>query len=461
MANWFNSILGKVSGNVAEVDASSQLLVSTNQDPTKAGAVKLYDADNNPLATEENGSLAVSQDQPVFFEQVDGNAVNTNKWIVSASGMTVGQSGGFLTLNNNLSTAANAYAIVTSILNIPFYGDLPVQVRFSGKVAAAAQPNVTFEAGVGSVATNAAPTDGAYVRVTPNGAFQCVTNYGGSETIVTVAGGSPLVGVKVLFGLTLVEDRVMFYVNDILVADVPNPPGLSYPFSAGHQPVFVRVYNGSGSPSVPQTVMIGQVLAVQTSMDQGKPWTHVAAEHGLSAYQSPVTPFAQTPNRANSSAAASLTLSNTVPSLATLGGEWQVAAPVGAVTDFALFGFQVPAPYRLKVFAIRIWAATSGVAIITPATLDWVLGVNGSAASLATADSPPTSWAPRRIPVGSQSFLALAGVGSVAPDITQRFDAPLVVDAGRYFHVILRIPAGAATGSLLYRGGVFVDGLFE
>lgn len=70
MANWFLSLLGKASGNIAEVDSSNQLLVALNADPTKIGGVKLYDADGGALSTEENGSLSISQDNPIFFEQV-------------------------------------------------------------------------------------------------------------------------------------------------------------------------------------------------------------------------------------------------------------------------------------------------------------------------------------------------------------------------------------------------------
>lgn len=340
------------------------------------------------------------------------------------------------------------------------YGDLPVEVTFSGMVTQAAQANVTFEAGIGSCSGTSLPTDGAYIRVTPAGAFQCVTNYGGSETIVTVAGESLLVGARVLFKIGVVEDHVQFFVNDTKVADVLNPPGNSYPFAAGHQPVFVRVYNGGSAPVTAQKILIGQVIAVQTSMEQNKPWTHLLAEMGQGSYQSP-TAFTQTANRVGSSAPASLTLSNTVASLTTLGGEWQFAALAAANTDYALMAFQVPAPYRMKVYGVRIWSAVIGAAIVTPTVLDWVLGLNASAASLATADSPPTSWAPRRIPVGTHAFLALAGIGQAAPDIIQRFDAPLVVDAGRYFHVILRVPYGAATGSQLFRGGVLIDAQFE
>jgi hypothetical protein len=60
-----------------------------------------------------------------------------------------------------------------------------------------------------------------------------------------------------------------------------------------------------------------------------------------------------------------------------------------------------------------------------------------------------------------QTFLALAGIGTAAGDLDRSFDPPLVIDSGRWFHIILQIPDGAATASLVYRGTVTVNGFFE
>lgn len=460
MASWFFSLLGKISGNVAEVDASNQLLVALNQDPTKAGAVRLYDSTGNRIVVEENGSLSVSQDNLIFSEQVDGNAVNTNKWISSASVLATAQAGGFITLNSANVTTINGYAILTSILNLPFYGDLPTEITFSAKIGAMPQANATMELGIGYAATNATPTDGAFFRWTPAGAFQAVVNNSGAETVAAIA-SAPSTGAKHTFSIVTAEDHVMFTLDDVQVADIDNPSGISYPFGSGHQPMFARVITGAVAPVQAPSIAIGQVTAVQLSINQYRTWQDVLADLGLTGYQSPLTPFTQSANRANSPAAASLALSNTVPSLTTLGGEWQIAAPAGAVTDYALFAFQVPTPYRMKVYGIRISTSVVGANVASPTELDWVLGINSSAASLATTDSPPTSWAPRRITLGGQTFNNGASAGYGPPDFVQAFKAPLIVDAARFFHVILRIPYGAATASLLYRGSVFIDAQFE
>lgn len=79
----------------------------------------------------------------------------------------------------------------------------------------------------------------------------------------------------------------------------------------------------------------------------------------------------------------------------------------------------------------------------------------------ATVDSPPTSYAPRRITLGTQGFILLAGIGTNATDISRIFPTPLVVDSGRYVHIILQIPVGTATGSQVFRGDVQINGYFE
>ena len=181
----------------------------------------------------------------------------------------------------------------------------------------------------------------------------------------------------------------------------------------------------------------------------------------LSRRQGILTPAAilpsdgsQTANHANSTSPVSAALSNTVPGYTTLGGRYQFAAVAGAATDFALFGFQVPAGFRFLMTGITITSIVAVTAVVTTTIFDWGLAINSSAASLATAGIV-------RIPLGLQSFLAAAAVGAVAPDIVRRFDPEIPVESGRFVHVILQIPNGAATATLVFRGDVQIQGYFE
>lgn len=462
------------SGDTADllsVDGNKAAKVSFGGTPQTAGFIKLLDSDGREIVTTENGALSTSIDQLLFVDQVDGSAVNTNKWIQSTSGMTIAQANGFITLNSGAATTANAYAILSSIKNIPLYGHLPVRISINAKVPIQPQSNLVIEMGIGSVATTAAPTDGCIFRWNSSAQFQVVDNNGGSETAVALSGTfteadgasitlPPTNGDTTLFDLVMVEDVVQFFVDDVLVDEIDVATGFSYPTNSGRLPIFFRVYNGGSSPAQAPQISVGQVVAVQEGVSINRPWRESLVTLGQGAYQSPVTPFAQTANHANSTSPISATLSNTAAGYTTLGGRYQFAAVAGAATDFALFAYQVPAGYQLFIYGVAISCTNTGAigSIVTPTLVDWSLGVNSSAVSLATADGAGI-WAPRRIPLGMQTFGLSAFIGAQAPDIMRTLLA--VVDGGRYCHIIVQVPVGAATGSQIFRGDVFIDGYLE
>lgn len=453
-------IQGGASGIVADVNANKELLVALNQDVAKAGITRIADSEGRPILTTESGALDMSIDNLLFIEQVDGTALNTNVWMTSVSGMTIAQANGFITLNSGLATTAGAYAILTSIKNMPLYGFLPLRVSHNSLVNILPEINATIEQGIGLCATNAAPTDGAFFRWNSSAQFRCVVSTGGVETVSDPI-TAPAISDAALFDIILVEDIVRFRIDDVIVADVDPGAGFAYPTSSGRLPIFARVYNGGSAPSIAPQLNIGQVIGVQQAVNQLRPWADNLASIGRGAYQSPVTPFGQTANHANSTSPTSGSLSNTIASYTTMGGRYQFAAPGAAVTDFALFAFQVPAGYQLFVTGVTISGVNTGAAVGVSATiLDWSLGINASNQSLATTDGAGT-WAPRRIPLGTQSYAGLGAIGLVANDIQRTFSPPLVVDAGRFLHVILQVPVGLATGSQILRGDVTIQGYFE
>ena len=467
-------IEGGSSTDLMDVTPEKAAKVALTKVADDAGFARILDSDAHGISTTENGAILTSQDTVQFFEQVDGSNLNVNKWIASVSGMTITQTGGFITLNAGAATTANAYAILTSIQNIPLYGHLPVRITFNLKANVIPQSNLTIEFGIGTVATNASPTDGAFFRFTPASQFQAVTNYGGSEsgTALTIADATytepdgdsittpPIANDCEIYDLIIVEDLVQFFLGDVLVKEVEVPVGNAYPTSSGRLPIFFRVFNSGSSPSTAPQISIGQIVVAQQATNQQIPWYDLLASVGLGAYQSPVNPFTQTTNHANSTSPTSASLSNTAAGYATLGGRYQFAAVASAATDFALFAYQVPAGYQLRVSGVTITCANTGAigSAITPTILDWGIAVNSSAVSLATADGTNT-WAPRRIPLGMQTFGLSATIGSSANDIVRTFSPSLTVDSLRYFHVILQIPVGAATASEIFRGDVLITGV--
>lgn len=447
---------GGTSLIVADVDTSKRLTV----------AASVLDKDGNPILVTEDDHLMISPEALLFYEQVDGAAVNLLKWVQNSTTMTIAQAAGFITLNNSAITTVTTNANITSVRQLPLYGTKPLRLQINAKTNVGPQANATMELGLGFVATNAAPTDGAFFRWASDATFRAVVNRGGTET-QSAALTAPPVADSTLFEIILVEDLVQFFVDDVLVATVTTPVTAAYPVDSGHQPVFARTYTGGSAPGTAPQMLIGQVVAIQESLNSNKLWKEMLVSLGQGSYQSPVTAFAQTANHANSTSPASATLSNTAAGYTTLGGRYQFAAPAGAATDFALFGFQVPTGYQLYVTGVAITAMNTGAALAGSATiLDWSVGVNSSAVSLATADATGNVWGPRRIGLGMQGFPLAAPngpiqIGDVAPDIVRAFDPPLIVDSGRFFHVIVQVPVGTATGSQVIRGDVTVTGYFE
>ena len=414
----------------------------------------------------ESGSMAVSLNALIFTEQVDGNALNTNLWMTSVLTQAIAQSAGFITLNSGLSTVVSTYAILTSIKAMQLYGHLPFTVVIRAKVNITPIANATIELGIGVAATTAAPTDGCFYRWAPDGTFRCVINNNGVET-QSAALTAPAITIEHVYEIDVVEDLVFFTLDDVVVATVPVPSSQAYPVNNGRQTIFARTFNGASIPATAPQIGIGQVNVVQEDLNQNKLWKEMLVSLGRGAYQNPVTPFTQTTNHANSTDPVSATLSNTAAGYTTLGGRWQFAAIAGAVTDYALFAFQVPATYQLNLSTIAISALLTGAAIAGTATLlDWSLGLNASAVSLATAESPPTTYGARRIPLGMQGFPLVAPngpmqIGDAAPDIVRSFDPPLVIDGGRFVHVIVEIPVGTATALQVFRGDVAINGYYE
>lgn len=466
-------VQGNVSGNVAEVDANHNLQVNLPTDPNTAGYTRILNSDGGPLDSTENGYLRVSSANPVLFEQVDGAVLNTNVWATALTTYTAAQAGGFITLNSGASVATGASGILTSIKAIPLYGTLPMIFTANAKTSNLPAANATCELGLGAASGTTAPTDGCFFRWTPAGQFMAIVNNNGSETSAGPLTGTftDTTGKQVtvppsnttihLYEIEMVEDHVLFYVDDAQVANIQTPAGLAYPTNNGRQTVLARVYSGGSAPSLAPQLSLGQVNCTQEDLNANKPWAETLVMLGRGAYQSPVTAFAQTASHANSAGPVSAALSNTVPAYTTLGGRYQFAAVAGATTDYAVFGYQVPANYQLVIAGVRISALNVGAAVgATASVMEWSLGLNASAASLATTDGAST-WAPRRVSLGMQSLAALGGIGLACADIDVRFTVPLVVDGGRYLHLIMQMPVGLATGSQIIRGQVMVNGFFE
>jgi hypothetical protein len=261
----------------------------------------------------------------------------------------------------------------------------------------------------------------------------------------------------------------------VLVASV-DCPGNQQGFSnSSNLPLGFRVINtGTVTPAARQ-LHIGFVNVSMGDQDTNKAWPHALCGMGQGAYQTQMgTATAQTANWANSAAPTTISApSNTAvggagQGYSTLGGQYGLTGSATNETDWIIFGYSNPAGTAalagktLYITGIRISKmVVTGAAAVNATMFFWAAAAGSSNISLATTDST-TGSSPKRIPLGVQNFLASAPIGTAADGFDVDFDnAPLVVPAGTFFHIILKQLNGAATPSLLWRGQVTVMGYFE
>lgn len=429
-------------------------------DISAASPVRVISREDEVLRITNTGYIMASIENLEFVDTIDGAAVNTNLWVQSSSNMTITQTNNsFLNLNPTNVTTANSYAIISSVQQFTNANTNPIYLRWSHQSSLYnMDANAVMEVGWGAVATNAAPTDGVLLRFT-NGTAALVINNGGTELVTPFMLPSPNVTDE--YFMYIYGTRVKFYMNNVKVLDIPAPTGLSAVSASNRQPAFCRVYTKASISAATPTFKLGQLTVQNINSPFNKPHNHRLVGYGRGSWQNPSSTFGQLANYANSAAPASATLSNTAAGYTTLGGQWQFAAVAGAETDYALFGFQVPAGLQLYISDIHISSLNTVVAVATtPTVLQWAIGINSSAVSLATADGTGT-WARRTIALGIQNFPIGAAVGAQATDIVHHLQSPICVEGGRFVHIILKMPIATNTATEIFRGTVGINGWFE
>jgi hypothetical protein len=471
--------------------ATSDLLTI---DPTsKAARVSMYDPSGNPMVvtdgmnatgtqggfpmagtsdntyrvmrTDRIGSVRTGNDSMLLHDDMEGTTLNSWLWTTSLSTMTVTQAGNSgILFNAGASVASGVYAILTSQKQFIKMQASPLRARFRVKFV----PTTNTIAEMGfclPVAATGQISTGVFFRATTTGTIVPVIAYNGADVVqgtdMSTAIGAISGGFNNYFtcGIWVDDDNILFTVQDVATGYTVAEQTLQIPrnqaktFSTTHIPFALRLYT-TGIPAVAPQVYLSDVMVLGLDILSNKMWAHQLAGTSNGGEILPTT-FAQASNYANSTVAANATLSNTAAGYTTLGGLFSFVAPVGAVTDFALFGFTVPAPYTFYCTGIHITSYNTGAAVATTSSLlHWSVANNSSAVSLATAGLARTT-------LGAQSFPIAAAIGATATDLDVQFQTPLITNGGRILHVIVRVPVGTATASQVIQGSVMINGYFE
>lgn len=475
-------IKGGVSNILADVDSNNNLKVNLPTSVTGTGYVTMVaepDAGTitgsklrRPLDASQDYRLRVGTDKIIWQDTYNHTVLNNSKYVGVTSTQTIVVGGGFLTLNAGSSVASAAVSRVQTFKTFSLLNTYPTLFNIRAKFSAAFQTNSVIEFGFGFATTTVTPTDGAFFRVV-GGALLGVVNNNGSETTIATS-FIPTVGAVDEYAIIVGQDRTEFWIDGILRGTILTPTSLGSPCQSNSLPILLRNYN-SGVVTTAIQFAIAQMAVSLGDMDSGKDWATVMSTNGqncINATDGTAAAAAGTylSNNANSAAPVSAGLSNTAAGYTTLGGQFQFAAVAGAETDYALFAYQNPAATAavpgktLVITGVKIDTYNTGAAVATtPTLLQWTLGIGATAVSLATADSVAAGTrAARRISLGSQTMLTGVAVGGQCDrNLDVKFSSPVMVEAGSFCHIILKLPVATATASQVVRGTVLVNGYFE
>lgn len=470
-------ITGAVSNNKAEVDSNNNLKVTGPLTEAQAGFTSLMseiDAGSvtgsrrtKAVEVSDNFRLRVGQDQPVFNDNFSGNtSINRYNWTEVVSTMTTDASNGFARLNAGSSLASGAVARIQTWRHFTVLKQFTTQIEMNLQFSSLPVTNNVTEWGAFISTGTATPTDGVFFRLLSNGEFRGILNYNGTETQSNTIDFSTLVGANVTkrFLIYIDDFHVDFWIGNVLVATVEIPAGQGQATSSQSLPLSVRTYN-SNATSTAQIVRLGAVSVTNGDVGSTKPWPHVQSGQGMIASQ--VLSGGTSALYTNSLAAgAGAAMTNTTAALGTgIGGQFTTTPTLAAGTDGILMSYQNLAGSAstqgrtLMVTGIRIQGAVTAALTGGPVVYAYSLAYGHTAVSMATTDAG-TAKAPRRIPLGFESYAATAAVGVIGQAISMPFASPVPVYPGEFIAVTAK-NLGTVTSAGTITVLVTIDGYWE
>ena len=487
MANIEN---GSSTAGLANVDANYDLMTSTPQvnsryggltgAPNYVGASRIFcenDAGtlsgtswlNSPFVTAED-NLQVGVMTPLLDYAFTGTSQDTSMWYYAFTTMTATQSSGYLLLNsgNIGTTTTGVYMQSKRYFNLT--GNAGIRFGTTINITFAAVANETWYVGLGiPTSTTAAPTDGVWFQYSSAGLIGSVA-YNGT---VTSTGALPTVNPITIPVNTAellqirIHDRVVYFMyNGEIIGSILTPAAQAYPFITDSLPVFVQQVNtGTVSGGSFMQLKVGTMVVDQLDSNIDKPFPHIQAAKGLMAYQGQQggTMGTTALYSNNLAAAAGAAMTNTTAALGTgFGGQFSWLPTLVAGTDGILCSYQNPAggisqiPRTIYITGIRIQSVVTAAFTGGPVYELYSLAFGHTALSLATAESASfangTTKAPRRIPLGIETFVVSAAVGAISgtPPIVMQFASPIIVNPGEFVAIAAKnIGTVTSVGAIL------------
>lgn len=463
-------IEGNSSGNVVEVNAANQLKVvletSPGANPGNVGGARLFcenDAGSRmgtaylrSPEVDEDYRLRVGQDSLIDAENLYYGAQNTGKHRYGNSTITITWGAGGVTLNGTNVTTASTGCELRTWAYFPVFGS--GRTYYETIAAFTAQPTVNviveFGAGLTNSTGTAAPTDGAYFRLTSSG-LSCVVVFNGAETEVNVPGGWSYTNNQACkFGITVTLRECEFWIDDVRVARIAAVTAVGTGFSASALPWFAQQRHPAVAASAFQTklfsylVSLGGLNPVTDFDDVGN--SLYGSYQGLSGFT--MGTLANFANSANPTAAVP---TNTTAALGSgLGGQFWETDTLAVTTDGIICSYVVPSPTivvpgrRLCIKGIKIDSFVQTALTGGGYNAVWSLAFGHTSISLATAEGA-SAKAPRRIPLGVQTVAAGAVALTQLQSVLFDFTRPVIVNPGEMLQVVKKKVGAAPSAGVI------------
>ena len=498
---------GNNSTNLTSVNTLNQLRVVTPQDSAglSAGFVQLSverDAGNNlgsrrVLApeTSDDYRLRSGLDKTIFNATFEGTAlINSQLWLQILNTMTSDQRFGFMILNVASSTASAASAYVRTHRTFPIYGTYPIYVDMWIREGNPDGNNNISEWGLIFTTSinsgNQQLMDAICFRRSSGGQLTAVivnNSIDIQEILINTEGVPARNGVGNYdptqsnhYLIDITNDVVNFWINDTLVGTIKCPSAQAYFASATSLPVGFRVFNLGTVVGGSKVISVGYVNVSIGDQNTNKPWSHVLVGSGQGSYQtqqgSAVAPTVlRTTALSGHPASATARIANTwtqstAPALNNLGGLWTSPAMSTLINEaeYPIFSFLNPAGVitlpgkTLYVTGIRIGETNATVAAAGGGGmfLSYIAMPESSGSSMATLDATTTTSG-KSIVLGGQGFASGDVAGTMKPGFDISFPSPLVIPAGKYLMIGVRLLGTITSNTLVVTGSVAVNGYFE
>ena len=413
------------------------------------------------LRTDKLGGLASASFTPLIDYTIEATNVPSN-FATTTTTMTVttALASGTL-LNASAIGTSSTYACVASFKAVPKDQRTPLHLRVRAQIILGGT-NGSAEIGFSNTSTPAGSALPYGFYFLYNGTtLKPAYAFNSSNTLGTDFSASISSSKYYIWDIFIDDNYARYIVSDpntqSIITDQTIQINTTDPRmgESTHWFTYFRTYVGASANVGTATQMyVADAMVGFLDYIPSKPYPHIQAGNMLNSLISPIASLSQNANYTNSTVPTSATLSNTAAGYTTLGGQFQFATVAGAETDYCLFGWQCPAPYSFYCTGIEIDSINTGAAVATTATtLIWGIAGNSTAVTLASNTY--------RMGLGAQSWIVGAAIGQQAQQIMNKFNTPIVTDAGRYMQIFFKTPIGTATASQIIRGVVMVEGYFE